>query len=105
MAYDYTIVGAGSSGAALAARLTEDPSIHALLLEAGPNYRSADSPEAMRSPNPHLILGQDRYHAYQYPNLMARRTRAQEPHLYWRGRGVGGSSAVNGQIAIRGMLE
>ena len=37
--------------------------------------------------------------------LKARRTDIQQPMLYWRGRGVGGSSAVNGQIAIRGMLD
>jgi choline dehydrogenase len=36
---------------------------------------------------------------------MARRTKAQEPKLYWRGRGVGGSSIVNGQIAIRGVSD
>jgi choline dehydrogenase len=36
---------------------------------------------------------------------MARRTSAQEPKLYWRGRGLGGSSAVNAQIAIRGVPD
>jgi 5-(hydroxymethyl)furfural/furfural oxidase len=42
---------------------------------------------------------------YRWDALMARRTRAQEPRTYWRGRGVGGSSAINGQIAIRGVPE
>jgi choline dehydrogenase len=36
-----------------------------------------------------------------WPDLLATRTDAQEARLYWRGRGVGGSSAINGQIAIR----
>ena len=37
--------------------------------------------------------------------LKARRTDLQPPMIYWRGRGAGGSSSVNGQIAIRGMLD
>ena len=37
--------------------------------------------------------------------MQARRTHAQKPRLYWRGRGLGGSSTINGQIAIRGVPE
>ena len=105
MNYDYVIVGAGSAGATLAARLSADPAIQVALVEAGPNYRTAEAPEAMFSPNPGQIIQDPAFSRFRYDALKARRTRAQEPRTYWRGRGLGGSSAVNGQIAIRGVVE
>ncbi|MFI7166782.1 GMC family oxidoreductase [Rhodococcus erythropolis] len=103
--WDIIVVGAGSAGAALAVRSAEKGK-KVLLLEAGPDYRSAHMHQAWRSPNPiKALLDPTALENLVWAGLDATRTEKQEAAPYWRGRGVGGSSSINGQIAIRPPLE
>ena len=94
--HDYVIVGAGSAGCALAARLTEDPSVSVLLVEAGP----PDTEPALHIPAAFSTLYRTPldwdYASGPEPALDGRAGRRS------RGRVLGGSSSINAMIYIRG---
>lgn len=97
---DYVIVGAGTAGCVLAARLTEDPHCSVMLIEAG---------ERDQHPYIHVPAGFVRLLAHKtitwgYKTVADAATAGREI-LFPRGRGLGGSSSINGLLYVRPFAE
>jgi 5-(hydroxymethyl)furfural/furfural oxidase len=101
---DFLIVGGGSAGCALAARLSEDTATRVLLAEAGRDVTPADIPALLASPYPGRTYFQTEW---LWPSLQASRgdsgtNQPTQPWFYEQARLLGGGSSINGICANRG---
>lgn len=96
--FDYVIVGAGAAGCVLAHRLSEDSSVTVALIEAG----GSDRTPFVSMPKGFAKLMQDVKRAWMYKIAPEKGNAFRDGEVWQRGRLMGGSSAINGLMYVRG---
>ena len=97
--FDYIVVGAGSAGCIVAARLTEDPNVKVLILEAG----GKDTDPLIRIPLGLGKMHEGRKHDWGYDTEAEARLNGREIEAM-RGKVLGGSSSINVMAYVRGHM-